>query len=186
MSTHIVYTRHDEGISVCHPSPRIIRQLCLGGVWRSMSNGELDAKIEAQIAGGWLPDVSRRFIHGLAFGGLTTAEAYGVIRDRDCGPHGSLHEIVESEDLPPDRWFRNAWKRSPNGGPIYIGLKKAREIQFSHIREAFEQTNNRAASQLDSFDAQPIEIDWIRLRDDIYRSDDDEELRNIWPEGLTP
>ena len=66
------------------------------------------------------------FVMAMQFGGCTDAEAYEIMRDRFCAHLGSGIELWDTTDVPKDRWFREAWVRSHNGGPIDISLTKAR------------------------------------------------------------
>jgi len=120
----------------------------------------------------------------MQFGGLSNAEAYAVMRDRFCGHLGTGHELWEVDDLPTDRWFRDAWVRGHNGGPIDISLGKARGVQFHRIFDAVGQENSRRLGDIDHFD-RPIQPDWCVIRDAIRRADDVADLRRIWPLGLS-
>ena len=115
-------------------------------------------------------------------GGCTTAQAFEIIRDRDCGHLGTGHELWSAADLP-DRWFRNAWRRSHNGGPISIDMDKAREIQFSRIRHAVKAENDLRREQLRRF-SKPVRVSFGRLADRIHKADSPRELRRIWPQEL--
>jgi hypothetical protein len=134
--------------------------------------GTIDAEIEKQCRGHNLPeDVAARYVRAIICGGLTEREAWGVIQDRDCRG-GTGHDIVEVSDLP-DRWFRNAWRRSPNGGPIRFCSDAARRQQWQRIKRA-------AALRGDDLD--PINLDPIRSA--LKRETDPDHIRKIWPEGL--
>lgn len=162
----IVYTRPDGGVSVCHPAAECMMWLSNGGYWAGQTRGWLERQEELQIAGGHSPSSVRRFMRAMQDGGCTTAEAYDIIRDRDCGHLGTGFELWEPHDLP-DRWFRDAWVRSHNGGPIHIDLHKARRIQISKI------TNHGASRKLD--------LDMIKWRSACRRASSVEDLRRIWP-----
>jgi hypothetical protein len=88
-------------------------------------------------------------------------------------------------DVPTDRWFRDAWVRSHNGGPIDISLTRARSIQFRRINNAVEIENNRRRGDINLCD-RPIIPDWSTVRDAIRRADDVAELRHVWPSDLPP
>lgn len=177
----IVYTRHDGGVTVCGPSPDAIRWMGCGGFWSNQSRGFVDTEIESQIVRfGSYPDVARRFVRAMQFGGCTTAEALEIIRDRDCGPYGTAFELWEASDIPSDRWFRDAWTRSHNGGPINIDLKKARPIQWRKARDFVSGENKRRAEAFELI--KPLEVDWDRFRQKILRARDDDELRRAWPQ----
>jgi hypothetical protein len=177
----ILYTTHDGGVSVCTPSPRCVRVMATGGRWSDMPRGFLDIQIERQIAAGHLPDAASRFARALAFGGLTEREALEVIRDRDCGHLGTAHDLIDPDELP-DRWFRSAWVRSHNGGPVSISVEKARPIQWGRIRAAVKAENKRRE---EAFDEVPeIKVDFGAVRSSIKRAADADDLRRIWPMEL--
>lgn len=166
----IVYTRPDGGVNVCHPAPEAIKAFCNGGGWPSILLHEINRHIDAEIDAGRSSSLAMRYIHGLVFGGYTKAEAFEIIRDRDCAPHGTAHEIVNISDVPQDRWFRNAWVRSHNGGPINISMRAARRIHKKRLITTAERSN--AVLQLG------------RWKDRIRNAKTPEELRCVWPEGL--
>ncbi len=143
--------------------------------------GEIDAQIEA----GFPEDATRRFIRALAFGGCTTAEALAIIRDRDVERGSTAIELWDVDELP-DRWFRNAWRRSHNGGPIVIDLEKARPLQAAHIVRAVTKFNKRTHPLLERFRKAPqaVSPDWDRLYLRINKAHDEPSLRAVWPEEL--
>lgn len=167
--SHIVYTRSDGGVNLCHPAPQIVAVMGNGGWFGLASRGTLERHIEAEIAAGRRDSLARRYIHALAFGGCTEAEAFAIIRDRDCA-QGVAHEVIDLQDLPQDRWFRNAWRRSHNGGPIGIDMKAAKRIQLQHIRSAAQKAK--------------AELELPRWRERIRRAASPAELRMVWPRGL--
>jgi hypothetical protein len=177
----ILYTKHDGGVAVCHPAQECLRAMQVGGYWNDRPRGFVEAQIERQIAAGHRPDAAARFARALAFGGLTEREAYEIIRDRDCGHRGTAHELIDFDELP-DRWFRNAWTRSHNGGPVGISLEKARPIQWARIRAAVKA---EAAARAEAFDPRPeLRVDWGAIRSSIKRAGDVDDLRRIWPGGM--
>ncbi len=178
----IVFTRHDGGVSVTYPTPEIFRVMQCGGFWDDRPRGFIDTQIERQIADGIDPDHARRFAHAVAFGGCTEAEVWEIVRDRDCARHGVLHELIDVSELP-DRWFRDAWRRSSNGGPPSVELAAARLIQWQRIYEAVQQENKRRAWNL--FGPRPIKLNKSEYQRAIKLARDDEELRRIWPDGLS-
>jgi hypothetical protein len=180
MEKRIVFTRYDGGVSVCCPAQEVLRWMCVGGLWGGLPRGFVEAQTERQIAEGRRPDAVRRFIRAVLCGGCSTAEALAIIRDRDCGHRGTGFELWDVADIPADRWFRDAWHRSQNGGPIEVSLKKAKPIQFERIKTTLDLENARRASDIALFD-QPIVLDWGRLRDQIQAADDVNSLRRIWP-----
>ena len=181
INKRIVYTRHDGGVSVNCPSPEIFAVMQCGGYWNDRPRGFIDEQIRRQISDGIAPDHARRFAYAVAFGGCTEADVWGIIRDRDCARFGILHELQDAADLP-DRWFRNAWRRSSNGGPVGVDLKLARPIQWDRIWTAVEVENKRRER---AFDVQrPLPVPGDTIRSAIKHARDDDELRRVWPEGL--
>ena len=102
------------------------------------------------------------------------------MRDRFCAHYGTGIELWDVGDVPQDRWFRDAWARSHNGGPINVSLRKARGIQFRRIAEAIDQENARRRTDINLFD-RPIQPDWSVIRVAIHGADDVGELRQVWP-----
>ena len=185
MPKRIVYTRPDGGVSVCAPSLTALRFMTGGGGrWDGYPRGFLDRQIakQSEECGEW---AAVRFVRGMQFGGLSSAEAYALIRDRFCGYLGTGHELWNVADIPTDRWFRDAWIRGHNGGPIDVSLRKARVIQFRRITDAVDQENARRRTDINLFD-RPIQPDWSEMRDAIRRADDVAELRHVWPGDLPP
>ena len=117
----------------------------------------------------------------MAFGGCTEAEVWEIIRDRDCARHGTLHELIDVSDLP-DRWFRDAWRRSSNGGPPSVDLEKAKPIQWRKLLDAVSRENKRR--ELDLFGLPPIKFARLTYQNAIKHARDDEELRRIWVPSL--
>ena len=121
----------------------------------------------------------------MQFGGCTDAEAYELMRDRFCAHHGSGIELWDVRDVPQDRWFRDAWVRSHNGGPINVSLAKAKSIQFHRITDAVDQENARRRTDINLFD-RSIQPDWSEMREEIRRAVGVAELRHVWPSDLPP
>ena len=136
----IVYTRHDGGVSICAPSLTAIAFMTGGGGrWDGFPRGFLERQIAAQAkdcVGEW---AAVRFVRAMQFGGLTAAEAYGVMRDRFCAHLGTGCELWDTADVPRDRTYRDAWRRSANGGPIIIDECKATEIDEARAWRAYAE-----------------------------------------------
>ena len=177
MPRSIVYTRHDGGVSVTTPAREMFSIMQFGGYWNDRPRGFVEVQIERQIADGIDPDHARRFAHAVAFGGCTEAEVWEIIRDRDCARHGVLHELIDVGELP-DRWFRDAWSRSANGGPVSVSLEKAKPIQWARLVSAVSRENKRR--ELDLFGGPPIKLPKITLQSAIRNARDAEELERIW------
>jgi hypothetical protein len=139
MPKRIVYTRGDGGVSICAPSLTALAYMTGGGGrWNGFPRGFLERQIGEQAKFGVGEWAAAQFVRAMQFGGLTTAEAYGVIRDRFCAHLGTGHELWDISDIPIDRTYRNAWRRSHNGGPIMLDEEKIREMQEAKMWRAYQ------------------------------------------------
>lgn len=172
MNKRLVFNGHDGGVVVRCPTDWAISMMGCGGLWDDKPRGFMDVQIERQIARGVKADIARRYARAMQFGGCTTAEALEIIRDRDCD--GTAIELWDAAEVPTDRWFRDAWRRSHNGGPIGLSLELARPVQFRHIRNALAEANR----------SDFIEIDLAAIKRKIAQTKEIEELRSIWPKEL--
>ena len=179
----IVFTRHDGGVSVTTPSDRCIRYMANGGRWDGIPRGFFQAQVERMVLDGINRDHASRFVNAMQFGGCTTAEALANIRDRDCARLGTMHELQDADSFP-DKWFRNSWKRSPNGGPVVVDIDKARPLQLDHIKQAVKRSENFLTRVTLSGIRPRTRIDWSGLTNGIKHARDEEELYRVWPEGI--
>lgn len=134
----IVYNPHAGGVAICAPSERCIAWMKRGNRWALFPKGYWRTQIQRQIDAGHLPAAAEQFARALHFGGFTRREAIEVIAQRDCGHLGSAIEIVDVSEIPTDRTYRNAWRRSANGGPIMIDEDKAQAIDERRMWSAYE------------------------------------------------
>jgi len=166
----IVYTRDDGGVSVCAPSQTALRYMTHGGGrWDGFDPGFLDRQIEAQSQNGVGETAARQFVHAMQFGGCTEAEGYAIMRDRFCAHLGTGCELWTRDDIP-DRWFRNAWRRSHNGGPIVIHMLAAKHLQLSRLRNYAKQKD--------------LDLRWPLWRERVRKAETPEALKAIWPNML--
>jgi hypothetical protein len=189
-TTHrLVYTRHsDGGVTVCTPTMEAIRAMSCGGYWSDRPRGFLDELVRRKtcpkLQGGHpvTEQAARRFVTAMQFGGLTTAEAWDVIRQHDCERFGHDVQLMRHDELP-DRWFRDAWTRArSNSGVPYIDLEAARPIQWKRIVSAVARENKRRASDL--YGKAEIRLRKGEYRDAIRNAATAEELQRIWPQQL--
>lgn len=169
MGNCIVYTNPDGGVDLCWPMPQAVEWLRHGSFWAAMPRGFVEEQIRRFVEAGHPEWAVARYARAMTFGGCTTAEALGMIRDKDCAHRGTAHELCGADELP-DKWFLGAWTRSHNGGPIAIDLRKAKRIQYRRLTAA--AAKSRATLQLG------------RWRDRIRKAETPEELRRLWPDGL--
>lgn len=176
----ILTTEWTGGVRVTYPMPEMFEAMSHGGYWRDRPRGYLWTQIERQIEAGIDPDHAKRFAYALEFGGLTTAEVYEVIRDRDCARHGKDHDLIDPVELP-DRWFRDAWTRGHNGGPVWVNLERARIIQRAKIDQAVADENGRRRGLRKRL----YKLDELAISAGIKNARDDDELRRVWPCSLS-
>ena len=141
---HIVTTAPDGRVLITTPSlTAMCFVTCGGGRWDDELQHEPPGFLERQIAeqakngvGEW---AARRFVMAMQDGGCTVEEAYGIMLDRFAAHLGTGHELWPTEDIPTDHTYRNAWRRSHNGGPILINPRKAREIDEARMWRDYER-----------------------------------------------
>ncbi len=180
----IVSTRPDGGVSITHPTAEFMTIFTNGGAPAGYFLGMTrDGQIASFVKRGIREDVAVKWMDALLLGGLTDAEAYELIRDKDTKPEWTGNELWDRTELPTDRWFRDAWKRSHNGGPIYIDLNIARRIQFREIQTAVHVENERRKKDFDLWQSQ-FECNMAAVREMIRSKNEPLELRRVWPEGL--
>ena len=139
----IVYTRTDGGVSICAPSLTALAYMTGGGGrWDGFPRGFLDRQIAEQAKHGVGEWAAARFVRAMQFGGLSTPEAYGIMRDRFCAHLGTGCELWDVEDVPTDRTYRDAWRRSHNGGPIVIDAHKAMAIDEVRAWQVYDATHD--------------------------------------------
>lgn len=182
MAQAFLYTRFkDNGVTVLHPAPECLRALSQGGYWGKMRRGFLDEQIERQVRDGRDRKAAARFSNALAWGCGNSKLALEILRDRDCAHRGFNIELIDTGELP-DRWFRDAWIRSPNGGPVSINLEHARTIQLATIRQAVADARTLRARGL--LRCPRIRVPWTTIESAVNHARDEDELRRVWPEGI--
>lgn len=176
----ILFTRHDGGISVCYPTRDILRVMQVGGYWDDRPRGFIDVQIERQVKSGINREAAIRFAKAVSFGGVNEAEAWSIIRDRDCGYRGYDFQIVNQVDLP-NRIYRDAWTRvRSNSGLPYVDLEKARLIQWERIARAISEENKRREKDL--YGKRPMKLNKLTWQRAIAKARDADELSRVMPE----
>jgi len=87
--------------------------------------------------------IATRWIDALIHGGCDEHEAIALIIDKDVPADAKAVAVIDASDLPP-RTHRNAWRRSPNGGPIWIDEQKVLAIDEARMWLAYEATHPTA------------------------------------------
>ena len=176
LTKRLLYTRPDGGVGVVALTPWCHRALTCGGGWLSHVGTTAAREAAKAEARGCDPGIEHRFATALESGGCSDAEAWGLIRDHDLPADAGAAELIEFSELP-DRWFRDAWGRSHNGGPIVVRLDKARAIQRQRISDAASEEDARRKRLW----LPPVPLDLGGLSIAIDRARDAAELRAIWP-----
>lgn len=177
----IVYSRPDGGVSVVCPAPECLRALTGGGGYVAPRDRDLEVARFARAGVG--EDVAARWIDGLVWGGKTTAEAYGLLRDKDV-PAGARDVAVRDISfMPRDRWFRDAWRL---GREIVVDLEAARPIQFRRIVDARRGALARAEGEVFGHNSQALydeiaEMNVGAWREKVIAARSVAELRAMWP-----
>lgn len=179
--TQVLFTRFDRGVSTCRPDPHCMQAMMVGGWWDQYPVRTIREQIPRQLEAGVKPWAARRFFEALGDGGVDLLEAFWIIANRDCAHLGEALVLCNDEELP-DEWFRDAWRRSLNGGPVSIDLEAAKRVQFSRVRGALLQENKRR--ERDFAERPAIQLDMTHLRRRIRDAECPETLKQIWPEEL--
>lgn len=146
---HIVTTAPDGRVLITTPSLTAMCFMCDGGGrWDEELKDDpafLRRQIAEQAKNGVGERAARRFVMGMQNGGISVDEAYEIMRDRFAAHLGTGHEIWPTEDLPTDRTYRDAWRRSANGGPIIIDERTAQEIDERRAWLAYETARGQTS-----------------------------------------
>ena len=82
-------------------------------------------------------------------------------------PEGVPYEIVSADDIPSDRYFRNAW--IADGAAVAVDLGKAKDIGHDIRRqqraEEFQPFDEIIAKQIPGADAIAAEVNRQQIRD---------------------
>jgi hypothetical protein len=194
MRERIVYTQLSGCVSVIVPSRACYLACTNGGAKEPYRRQKwwIDRQIAQFVRGGIDEAVARDWVLAIAWGGLTSSEYFGLLRDKDMTKDGRGAELWDVAELPSDRWFRNAWRRSSNGGPIWIDLDAARDIQVERIEQAVHGWNERAKrdercarlrGRLTNGPAL-IEFDLDSIGRKIVSARTAEEICAVWPPEL--
>jgi hypothetical protein len=183
ISKRILYTREDGGVSYHCPHAAAFFWAQRGGLWGKRPRGFFDEQVRRQVIGGVPEHAAVAWVKAMQYGGKTEAETWAIVRDRNCiNPSGTAHELIKFADLP-DSWFRDAWRRSHNGGPVYVDLERARDVQFKKIKTAEHFEMQRRANDLNLWN-RPLALDMPKIDSAIRRARDPDELRHVWPDEL--
>lgn len=180
----ILCTERDGRVSIICPAAQCIRELHDGV---PQGRERRDRQIAQRIRDGISEWIAVRWVDALINGGNTEAEALGLILDKDKPVGSTAHEALNYWELPTDRWFRNAWRRGHNGGPIWVDLGEAKTVQMAAIMTRTLGAEKHAASLGDLATwsrVSRIKDKWSVYDTKIKAAREVEDLRRIWPEEL--
>lgn len=83
-------------------------------------------------------ELAVRWIDARIHGGLNEWEAIALIGDFSAPADAEALEIVHVDDLPQDRVHRDAWRRSRNGGPVWVDEDAATRIDEARLWAGYE------------------------------------------------
>lgn len=109
-----------------------------GGRWPWRPAAWREEQIARQIADGINEEIAAKWVRHLHEGGLTQLEALWLIGERDARRFGTALELVDASEIPVDRTYRDAWRRSLNGGPIYIDDEAAIRIDEERLWRIYD------------------------------------------------
>ena len=80
-----------------------------------------------------------KWIDALIYGGLDEMEAIALIGEFSKPLHATALQIVDKSEINSDRTHRDAWRRSTNGGPIWIDEAAAQRIDEKFSWSSYER-----------------------------------------------
>jgi hypothetical protein len=136
----IIDTRPDGSVAITCPAEWGILALMYGGAWADRPWWFWIVQFQRMVSRGVKPHAAYRYARMMMTGGCGRREAIEIIAARDVGHLGTAIEIVDIDEIPKDRTHRDAWRRSTNGGPIWIDDDKARDIDEQRMWDYYATT----------------------------------------------
>lgn len=121
------------------PSARAVWHLQHGGRWPEAEPAWLERQVQRFTAAGVSHEDAERWVHAMQHGGMSEHEALWLIAS--ISKLSGAVELVDVSEIPADRTHRNAWRRSHNGGPIWIDETIAQCIDEARMWRAYETAN---------------------------------------------
>lgn len=140
----ILDTRKNGRVAVTCPTESGISDLMHGAdhpfhPWHGRGWWFWIVQFNRMIARGVKPSAAYRYARMMVTGGCSRRDAIEIIAERDCAHLGSAVEIVDVDELPADRTYREAWRRSQNGGPVWIDEEHALRIDEAIMWKAYNE-----------------------------------------------
>lgn len=136
MRHRFLSTTPDGGVDVTIPSRRALWFLTHGGRWPEADPAWLETLVQRFVASGVGRDVAERWVNAMSSGGLGEHDALWLIAE--ISKLKGAVELVDVSEIPADRTHRNAWRRSHNGGPIWIDEAIAQRIDELRMWRAYD------------------------------------------------
>lgn len=121
------------------------------------------------------------------FGPMSENQYRKHVWDKSVPPDAIDPKEISDDDIPQDRYFRNAWRPCPEK-KIRIDMPKAREIHMEKIR----RHRDKRLKELDIDTMRGIDVQPQKqvLRDipqtfDLSTAGSPEELKALWPKELS-
>lgn len=208
----IILTTFADSVAITRPSAWCMKALTNGGLGRLPGDADTsditdmgmrievatsmpsERAIENSIRTGLSAEFAEQWYGALLSGGETDATALDLIRQKSCRSGGD-QTAIDPEDVPADRFFRDAWRGI--GGSITIDLPEARRILACRCVRARSQAQAAIAERIDvkgmigediTDDEALYEslaaINLKALGSQMLAAQSPEALKAIWPEAL--
>lgn len=133
----IISTSKGGGVLLTCPSEWGIQALMYGGAWRMFDRDFWKRQIDSMIGRGVIPEAAHKYALTMMTGGVSRSGAIDIIAHRDVAHVASALDIVDISEIPQSRTHRDAWRRSHNGGPIWIDENIATRIDEARMWSAY-------------------------------------------------
>jgi hypothetical protein len=213
----ILEQKDDGGVLIGIPAPNMMTALTNGGFGRlpgdavtsDLAENEslrievaasmpVDRAIDNMVRSGFDADFAAKWTRAQISGGETDATALGMVALKTFP---SQFDVVatEQENIPADRFFRDAWRRDPGGDKLYVDIDAARIIFSRRLIGAKGAAAKRLTDELDvllltgrtdqALEAQHEALIGLNLRAlgaKVMAAASPEELKALWPTELVP
>ncbi len=112
--------QHGGGVAVTCPSEWGVQALMHGGAWRNFHKDFWKVQIARMVARNVKEDAAHTYALTMMTGGVSRSRAIDIIAARDLAHWAKAIDVIDVSELPETRRYRNAWRRSPNGGPVWV------------------------------------------------------------------
>lgn len=212
----ILEQKDDGGVLIGIPAPNMMTALTNGGFGRlpgdavtsDLAENEslrievaasmpVDRAIDNMVRSGYDPDFAAKWTQAQISGGETDATALGMVALKTFP---SQFDVVatEQENIPADRFFRDAWRRDPGSDRLYVDPDASKVIFSRRLIEAKGMSVKKLTDELDvllltgktdqALEAQHEALISLNLRAlgaKVMAAASPEELKALWPAELS-